>query len=135
MKPVLPAEATGSRAALFLSPDSKPNQTPTATKPAENQPQAPAQDALTCTCICTCFGYFKYNEWPNLDSETNKLQMPVFEEGDIKILYRDKIKIFFKTAKDALDANYTDFDESDNVNKKKRDGYIYSFTGLRGDAK
>ena len=48
----------------------------------------------------------------------------------IKILFRDKIKVFFKNAADAAECNYTDYD----VNREK-DGYIYAFTGLRGDAK
>lgn len=42
--------------------------------------------------------------------------------------------MFFKTAKDANDVGYTDFDDIER-SKKKKDGYIYSFTGLRGDAK
>lgn len=62
------------------------------------------------------------------------MSLPKFSAGDIKILYRDRIKVFFKTAKDAVNAGYTDFDPEERA-KKKKDGYIYSFTGLRGDAK
>ena len=58
--------------------------------------------------------------------------MPQLEEGSIKILYRDNIKIFFKTGADAVKANYFDFDIERH---KAKDGYVYSFTGLRGDAK
>ena len=55
-----------------------------------------------CTCVCKCFGYFKYDEWPNLDMEgDDKLVLPEFGPGDIKILYRDRIKVFFKTTKAA----------------------------------
>ena len=89
---------------------------------------------LSCACLCKCFGYFKYDEWPNLDSTTNPLKLPKFAEGDIKILYRDRLKVFFKSAKEAIDAGYTDFDVDERATKKK-DGYVYSFTGLRGDAK
>ena len=88
-----------------------------------------------CTCVCKCFGYFKYDEWPNLDMEgDDQLVLPEFGPGDIKILYRDRIKVFFKTTKAAQEAGYTDFDPKDRP-KKKKDGYIYSFTGLRGNAK
>ena len=24
---------------------------------------------LKCSCICKCFGYFRYDEWPNLDAD------------------------------------------------------------------
>ena len=88
----------------------------------------------TCSCLCKCLGYFKYDEWPNLDSSVNSLQLPQFGEGDIKILYRDRIKVFFKSAKEAEDAGYCEFDKMERT-KKKKDGYVYSFTGLRGDAK
>lgn len=84
--------------------------------------------------MCKCLGYFKYDEWPNLDSSVNPLELPKFGEADIKILYRDRIKVFFKSAKEAYDAGYTDFDIKERQHKKK-DGYVYSFTGLRGDAK
>ena len=69
-----------------------------------------AADSLACSCVCKYLGYFKYDEWPNLDSTTNPLELLLFGEGDIKILYRDRIKVFFKTAKEAYDAGYTDFD-------------------------
>ena len=88
---------------------------------------------LTCTCLCKCFGYFKFDEWPNLDSTTVPLELPPFEEGDIKILYRDKIKVFYKTLKQANEAGYTHFEEVKK--EKQKEGCIYSFTGLRGDAK
>ena len=90
--------------------------------------------SLTCACLCKCFGYFKYDEWPNRDSLTNPLKLPEFAEGDIKILYRDRLRVFFKSAKEATDAGYTDFEVDERATKKK-DGYVYSFTGLRGDAK
>jgi hypothetical protein len=50
-------------------------------------------------------------------------------ELEITILYRDKIRVFYKNAKEARSNDYHDFDTQD------RDGYIYAFTGLRGDAK
>lgn len=38
--------------------------------------------------------------------------------------------MFFKNAQDAEAAGYTDYDQ-----ERDKDGYVYAFTGLRGDAK
>ena len=54
---------------------------------------------------------------------------------EIKILYRDRLKVFFKSVKEAIEAGYTDFDLAERNKMQKKDGYVYSFTGLRGDAK
>jgi hypothetical protein len=54
------------------------------------------------------------------------------EEGNIKILYRDRIKVFYSKVKDAEFDGYTDFK---NLNFSNKNGFLYSFTGLRGDAK
>ena len=48
-----------------------------------------------CACICKCFGYFNYKDW-DFDYETVPKH---FEEGSIKILYRDKIRVFYGTVK------------------------------------
>jgi len=72
--------------------------------------------------VCKCFGYFRYQNWPD------NIKLP--KNIRVKILYRDKIRIFFKNTAEAQDFGYTDYD----VHREK-DGYIYSFTGLRGDAK
>ena len=45
------------------------------------------------------------------------------------------MKVFFKTVKEALGAGYTEFDRVERTKMIKKDGYVYSFTGLRGDAK
>lgn len=58
--------------------------------------------------------------------------MPDWEEGSIEILYRDHIRVFYNKVKDAENDGYNEFNE-DKFTKK--DGYLYSFTGLRGDAK
>ena len=55
-----------------------------------------------------------------------------FETGQIKILYRDKIKVFYGNVEIAERDGYDEFDKG-IYNRKK--GYLYSFTGLRGDAK
>ncbi len=52
--------------------------------------------------------------------------------ASIKILYRDRIKVFYSKVKDAEFDGYTDFKQLCFSNKN---GFLYSFTGLRGDAK
>lgn len=54
------------------------------------------------------------------------------EEGSITILYRDRIRVFYGQVKNAEFDGYTDFK---SVNFSNKNGYLYSFTGLRGDAK
>lgn len=55
------------------------------------------------------------------------------EEGaSIKIIYRDRIKVFYSRVKDAEFDGYTDFKPLSFSNKN---GFLYSFSGLRGDAK
>ena len=56
----------------------------------------------------------------------------MFEKANIKILYRDRIKVFYSKVKDAEFDGYTDFKQISFSNKN---GFLYSFTGLRGDAK
>jgi hypothetical protein len=55
-----------------------------------------------------------------------------FEAGSIKILYRDKIKVFYPTVNQAKADGYTEFDPK---LFSRKDGYLYSYTGLRGNAK
>jgi hypothetical protein len=54
------------------------------------------------------------------------------EPCSIKILYRDRIKVFYSQVKNAEFDGYTDFK---SLNFSNKNGYLYSFTGLRGDAK
>ena len=46
---------------------------------------------VKCQCICRCFGFFKYQDW-GFDYKNDLLK---FDEGDIKIIYRDKIRVFY----------------------------------------
>ena len=48
------------------------------------------------------------------------------------LLYRDKIKVFYSKVQTAELDGYTDFKQLCFSNKN---GYLYSFTGLRGDAR
>jgi hypothetical protein len=57
---------------------------------------------------------------------------PILADSSIKILYRDRIRVFYSTVEAALQDGYRDYDTSCYSEKK---GYLYSFTGLRGDAK
>jgi exonuclease I len=61
--------------------------------------------------------------------------MPQFKAGydQITILYRDRIRVYFKNLDQAEQAGYDEFDPDQF--SKNRQGYVYAFTGLRGDAK
>ena len=80
-----------------------------------------------CLCSCTCYGQFSNDVWRY--SAGHRL---TFSDGDITILYRDRVKVFYSKVRLALADGYTDFDRRVY---SKMDGYLYSFTGLRGDAK
>lgn len=54
------------------------------------------------------------------------------DSTEIIILYRDDIKVFYSKVQDAINDGYTNFSPEDFSNEN---GYLYSFTGLRGDAK
>lgn len=81
-----------------------------------------------CPCICKCFGYFQYKEW-NHDSDDIPSH---FSDKSITILYRDRVRVFYGTVTAAKNDGYTDFNEGVFSN---RNGFVYSYTGLRGDAK
>jgi len=55
-----------------------------------------------------------------------------FEEGDITILHRQKLKLFYPSVEDALAEGYTDFDENDVCPLTKR---LYRLGGLRFDSR
>lgn len=58
--------------------------------------------------------------------------MPQFGEADIKILYRDQIRVFYSRVQYAVQDGYSDYKQTVFSNKN---GFLYSFTGLRGDAR
>ena len=58
--------------------------------------------------------------------------LDIEHEFEIQILFKDAIKVFYKRVQDALNDGYSNFDRNDFSN---HNGYLYSFTGLRGDAK
>ena len=81
-----------------------------------------------CSCKCKCFGCFQYHDW---DFDYSILPKH-FQAGSIKILYRDKIRVFYPTVNQAKLDGYREFDER---LYSRKDGYLYSYTGLRGNAK
>ena len=81
----------------------------------------------SCDCVCKCYGFFKYEP-----TEFDYKEMPNFEAGDIKILYRENIRVFYNKVQFAQQDGYKEYKQSVFSNKN---GYLYSFTGLRGDAK
>ena len=97
-------------------------------KKYSEQPWAAHQKCEDCSTSskdkCCCFGT------PNADStdwnyaETNNYSPQI----SIKILHRSKIRVFYPTVNDAYKDSYYDFLADKN-------GYIYSYTGLRGNAK
>jgi len=84
-----------------------------------------------CTCLCKCLGQlFQYKNWGYNKEMLDNLKL---EDGSIKILYKDTIKVFYKNQQEAKKCNYTEYEAKTKDKGKK--GYVYSFTGLRGDAK
>ena len=61
-----------------------------------------------------------------------KKTLPKFEDADITILYKDRIKVFFNKVSDAMESGYKEYK---SYCFKNKNGYLYSFTGLRADAK
>ena len=83
--------------------------------------------------MCKCYGWFQFRDW-EFDLETDGIMndLMLSEGASIKIIYRDRIKVFYSWVKDAEYDGYTDFKQHSYSNKN---GFLYSFTGLRGDAK
>ena len=75
------------------------------------------------------FGWFEQDEIWKFEKPKN---FPKFAEGQITILYRDRIKVFYSKVSYAIADGYTDYKSQCFRNKN---GYLYSFTGLRGDAR
>lgn len=56
----------------------------------------------------------------------------VMRPGQIQILFREKIKVFYNSTEAASADGYNEYDRRFDVT---RGGIVYPFTGLRGDAK
>lgn len=51
---------------------------------------------------------------------------------EVQILYRDHIRVYYPSEQDASEDNYTVYNKKEAINKQ---GKIYPFIGIRGDAK
>ena len=112
------------------------NNCKTCCKCQTQQSKLAQQEPYRCKhCICKCFGFFAFQDWnlkENFSEFPNCLPLGDFENTEVSILYREDIKVFYKKVQDAEKDGYTNFNKSDFLNEN---GYLYSFTGLRGDAK
>jgi hypothetical protein len=76
--------------------------------------------------LCFCYGEVKDRNWSfnGKDFDTNELE--------ITILYRDHIRVYYPSEEDALQDNYNLYNPKEALNKQ---GKVYPFVGIRGDAK
>lgn len=65
-----------------------------------------------CKCLCKCFGWSQAHKVIRMRSQLPK-------SVEIRILYRNKIKVFFRSPADAQQMNYTDFDPSSHTDREK----------------
>lgn len=78
---------------------------------------------------CHCFGNFSPDSIWKYEKPAN---YPKFGKASITILYKDRINVFYRQVKHAIEDGYNEYKSYCFRNKS---GYLYSFTGLRGDAK
>ena len=101
---------------------SSPKQQPIIAETDENK--------SNCSCTCYCLGghiVYRENEF-----DYEKWLPKHLSNGSIKILYRDKIRVFYDTVSAAKKDNYKEYDK--NL-FPKNNTILYGYTGLRGDAK
>lgn len=87
---------------------------------------------VPCTCAnyysnskCVCFGDINNLNWQS----TNKTPI---ENIEITIVYKDHVKVYYPTEREALNDGYNVYDPAKAVNKNSN---VYPFIGIRGDAK
>jgi len=88
-------------------------------------------NCLECKTVSCCFGSAVERAW----SKPQIAALPhgnCLENLEIVILYRDHIKVYYHSEREALDDGYNVYDQSKAVNKN---GNVYPFIGIRGDAK
>lgn len=91
---------------------------------------AEAADQKPCPCTCYCLGghiVYRENEF-----DYEKYIPKHLEAGSIKIVHRDRVRVFYDTVSAAKKDHYSDFDK--NL-FPKNSCILYGYTGLRGDAK
>jgi IS1 family transposase len=77
-----------------------------------------------CSKQFCCFGEVKNRNW-------RFTKMPL-DDIEIEILYKDHVKVYYHSEKDAQNDGYNVYDPKKACNKN---GNIYPFIGIRGDAK
>ena len=75
-----------------------------------------------------CFGKIVDRNWHKVKS----LELKDHEKIEISILYKDHIKVYYSSEKEALNDGYNIYNPKEAVNKN---GNVYPFIGIRGDAK
>jgi lysine/ornithine N-monooxygenase len=80
-----------------------------------------------CCEECKCFGAVNDRNW-NLCKQSLAEQVDI----EIKMLYRDHIRVFYGTEQDAVNDGYTAYNKREALSKQ---GKVYPFIGIRGDAK
>lgn len=98
---------------------------------ASKAPQlADPPEKKSCGCSCYCLGghiVYKENEF-DYENELPKHLVA----GSIKIVYRDKVRVFYDTVGQAKKDSYHEYDSK---LFPKNNCILYGYTGLRGDAK
>jgi hypothetical protein len=82
-------------------------------------------NCMKCSQTCKCYGEVKKRLWHEYPEEENV-------ELEVKILYRDEIKVYYPSEEEASLDGYKCYDPRTACNKQ---GKIYPFIGIRGDAK
>ncbi len=89
-----------------------------------------------CNNYNCCFGYVIDRTWRNSKSASSHVPYNNVcfnsDNLEIQILYRDHIKVYYHSEREALNDGYNVYDQSKAVNKN---GNVYPFIGIRGDGK
>lgn len=93
-----------------------------------NDPHS-AEPPLDQPSTCHCFGAFKAKHIWQYDKVKH---YPQFDDAQITIVYKERVKVFYNRVSAGVADGYSDYNPKCFTNKN---GYLYSFTGLRGDAK
>jgi lysine/ornithine N-monooxygenase len=89
------------------------------------------KECPNCSESFCCFGKVKDKNWDITQDDKAQFQF-INSEVEILILYKDHIKVHYSSEQDAINDNYTVYEKKNAVNKN---GNVYPFIGLRGDAK
>jgi len=90
-----------------------------------------------CRTFHCCFGSVTDRSWNKSKSINSHIPIAAgnyfnMDNLEIHILYRDHIRVYYHSEREAFNDGYNVFDQSKAVNKN---GNVYPFIGIRGDAK